>query len=928
VFGESGEPGADGADGDPGADGEDGVDGEDGRPGAPGRDANAALVIDVTGVDENGTEDDVAVAVGFAAAVDDALLRGSTLTFSFSRRVAPEPVATVLGGCGAANDTCFTIVDGRRLLDIEGDDDVDDGLHERDAVFHLAFDRDLRTDARDRLSDWINGLIGLDGAFRVDEVDASEFAFTWLLDQPLPTAAFNDEGDNVGTSLLLPPFTVRDVHGDGNALTEFVVVDEHTLEDQDEPRARPFNPPTDITTAAVLEDGRWAVDDVFVLRFTRAMDRESTEQAIEIRLEEGPFDDVIVLGIAPDAFQVTVKAAVDLRNSGNAFALVLPPEDVSTVEGISNSTEPLTFTITDVTVPTLTVVDEDSGDTMAVTLATGVPARKLDNAQENNLLVGGDRLTWRFSEPMEPATVTANLTALLNAQNGGNGGDDVIAVNAIQAAAGNTEFSYTLQANERLTVPALLQLGALAATVTDRAAAEDIGIAIAPNQVPKATRDRFIVLPQLDVQENLDTVTVVLGATTPREDNTIEAGDALVFDFTKKMDPLTTKKELATRIVNGTLTGGVRRGNFVLADVENRLAQSDANDLVGNRFTLLLAGTEELEIQGDRLSFGDLAVTVLDDNGLSVPPQQLPAVSAERFDPALAPTLATVVGARVGRACGDSTLVQGDTVTFTFSEPLAAGSINAARTAIIDALAVNLDAGAVVAGDIALVANTVFTVTLPQGAVLPTATPTPFNLLANGITDANTIPAGTLAATMAPVDVLAPTLAVVRNLVVEDGALVGGDQLALTFNCQMDEAVTLAAVQTAVDATMGDGTARTTTANNLTYVIEILPGRRFPVPAQATLNLGAVATDLDIAGEQDDVDDDGRVDIAGPFALTFDDIPVADVTLTYVNGSADGFSARYEAAEPLRTGTWFLSRVSAGLSRDEAELPVVFTDFE
>ncbi len=267
-------------------------------------------------------------------------------------------------------------------------------------------------------------------------------------------------------------------------------------------------------------------------------------------------------------------------------------------------------------------------------------------------------------------------------------------------------------------------------------------------------------------------------------------------------------------------------------------------------------------------------------------------------------------------------------MTFTFSEPLGAGSVNAAKDAVVTALNAFANGTDLVAADVAAVANTVFIATLPDGATLATKNPVVFTLGAAGIQDEDGVDAVLLQATLDPTDVLAASLVVARNLVQNDGRLVGGDQLALTWSCQMDEAVTLSAVQTAVDDLMGDGTGRTTTVDNVTYSIEVLPGREFDAPVQQTLSIGDVATDLDIVAENDDANNDGRVDVAGPFNITFDDLPVADVTLTYVNGSADGFTAVFQAQEPLVTGTWFLSNVTGGISRGDVELPVVFTDFE
>jgi hypothetical protein len=240
-----------------------------------------------------------------------------------------------------------------------------------------------------------------------------------------------------------------------------------------------------------------------------------------------------------------------------------------------------------------------------------------------------------------------------------------------------------------------------------------------------------------------------------------------------------------------------------------------------------------------------------------------------------------------------------------------------------------LDAGTIAGADVVAVGgNTSLRVTLPAAAVLDSSAAIAFDLAVAGIEDDNGVDAVTLSATMAPVDVLAATLALGRNFIPNDGRLVAGDQLLVTWSCQMDEFETLSSVQEAVDALMGDGIGSTTTANNITYVVEVLPGRVFEAPLQETLTIANVATDLDIVVEGGDAnnDGDGRVSIAGPFALTFDDLAIEDVTLDFVIGSADGFTAVFAADAPLVTGTWFLSTVTNGLTRGELELPVVFTD--
>jgi hypothetical protein len=940
--GDKGDKGDPGDPGPPGADGVDGADGEDGQDGGGGDvDGNGERqIIKLTGIDANGTDADDQVLVDFAGTANDALLSGESITVSFSRRAAPELLG-VANGCDSIGGdpvdlVCFRIVNGLRELDLENDV-VADGLLELGASFHFQFDRQMSLTTRDDLEDWIHDVIGIDDAFRVRQ-SGSQFEFTYQLNEGLPIALFNQAGVNVGTSILLPPFTVTDENGDGNALVEVVLNDGAVILAQQEPAAVPFDAFGNVINAAVREDGIFAVGDIFSLAFDVAMDPQSTEEAIEVRLEEGPFDDVDVSFAGGGLFLVTVQgAAVDLNGSAGAFELVLQPHDVSSAVGVANSTQQLRFLITDISVPTLSVINAANADTLLVTLQTGVPPRINAGNQDNNFLVAGDQLLFTFSEQMQAATVQADIARLLNllpAQD---------AANVINAAAGDVvvvnlgfQFRYTLKAGENLVAPAVFTLGAFdIATVTDVANAGDIGIAIAANQVPKATRAVFIVqavLTQVAGQAvDGDTVDVVLGGGTPREDNIIQAGDTLLFQLTKRMDPITTRAELAERIVNGVLTGGARRGTFDVAAVEAAIQVQAADGLVGNRFSFTLSGDQEFQITANDLLFGAMATTVLDDNGLSLTANQNPTVSDENFDPDLAPTLATVVGTRVGTTnCGDGLLVQDDLLTFTFSETLDAAAVDDAEAAIITAVNAVLNGADIAAGDINVVGAQTFNVVLPAGSLLTTNNAINFTLAIAGIEDVNGVDAVALQAAMAPTDVLSANLAIVRNFVENDGRLVAGDRLAITWSCQMDEFETLSSIQQAVDETMADGTARTTTANNVTYVVEILAGRVFELPAQRILAVGAVATDLDINGENDDGDGDGdgRVLVAGPFNLAFDDLPVDDVILGYVAGSADGFTGVFEAAAPLQTGTWFLSSVSAGLTRGAIELPVVFTDFD
>lgn len=924
--GTDGDDGSDGSDGDAGSDGPAGPPGPAGPAGPPGAAVGAALVIAVEGRDEPGQDDDDTIHAVFAGPLDEAQLQGASLTFSFSDRQAPMPVSDD-PFCPAPG--CFAVVDGRRLLTVAGDD-VDDGLLAPRATLSFAFDRPLAPPAAAALAVWLDGVFTVPGAFDVVTTDRQRFTASLALSAPLPIASFDDHGDNVGVTLLLPAFLVVDDRGNGNALTAFTLVDGLTREAFAEPVAMPFDPDVDLASAAVRDDGRFVIGDGFVLRFASAMDPQSTEQMLELRLEEGPFTDVEVVARSATDFVVTIAANVDLGAAGGVFLLALRPFDVSTATGIPNATTTLTFAITDVSAPTLRVVDDPSGDTMDVVLGSGDAARTRAGIAVDDVLVTGDRLVWRFSEPMDPTTTAAGLQRLLAALDAADP-TNVLRPTPLDVVVqdGATTFSYLLKLDERITLPAVLRLAALdTATVTDRAAEDDVAIPVAVAQTPTLTRERVMVRSRLQANEDLDTVAVVLGS-GPRDNGVLEAGDALVFDFTKAMDPTSTARALARIVAEGALVGAVRRGNFALDALAARVRRGDAPDVPGGRFTLVLAGDERIDVVGETLVFAALEPAAIDDNGLPLLPGQVPQIAAVRVDGGTAPTLEAVAGARAATTpCGDGRLTAGDTVTFRFSEPLAPTAIETARTAVAAVLDAQLLSGAVGATDVLARDGTTFVATLPPGASLSSAAPIELVVASAGIADLAGNAAGRLAATLAPVDVLAAEAALTRNLVDNDGRLVGGDRITVTWTCPMDEALTLVALQTAVDAALGTGNARTLPRDGVVYDVEILPGRVVALPGQATLTVRDVATDLDITAEADDDDDDGRILVAGPFVLPVDDLPVADVVFSYVEGSIDGDGALFRAAQPVDAGLWSLSSLGGSLTRARIDLPVVFTALE
>jgi hypothetical protein len=110
-----------------------------------------------------------------------------------------------------------------------------------------------------------------------------------------------------------------------------------------------------------------------------------------------------------------------------------------------------------------------------------------------------------------------------------------------------------------------------------------------------------------------------------------------------------------------------------------------------------------------------------------------------------------------------------------------------------------------------------------------------------------------------------------------------------------------------------------------------VPGRKTILfEVGGTLNLSA---DLDISdpwqpGTTPPDLLDTVEDISGPFTGTFADLAIENVVMTYVAGSATGDQATFAAGAAIRSGTWYLSTVSAGITRIDADFPVVFTELD
>jgi hypothetical protein len=923
--GETGEQGERGAVGSPGERGPPGPTGETGSPGPAGRDAAVALLVEAVGIDADGVAGDDTVRAHFAGAVVDEVLRGSSLTFSHSSRDAPAPVAS---HPRCPETQCFVIVDGQRRLSVRNDT-PGDGFLDSGASFTLVFDAPLASDAAGALAAWLGDEVGLAGAFDVDMVDGHVLEARSALTSPLPIVRFDAAGHNVGLTLVLPPFSILDTRGNGNALLSFVLVDDYSRDSMQAPQALPFDPDQDIVLNTVVDDDSFHVGDVFELHFSQPMQEESTEQMLELRLEEGPFTAVEVRAVDAATFRVTLHETVVLSAQDGVFVLELQRFDVATAAGVANDDAPMRFAISDRSHATLVPLGDVVDDTLSVVLGDGAPGRRREGQTEDDVLVEGDRLFWRFSEAMNLPSVRAGLPRLLN-ELSELSSETILAVDAEDFISDDaTVFSYTLGPGERIVLPPVLETIALDPSVVfDHADDFDRGLAVAAGQALRMTRSRVLVHPALDPQGTEDTFSVVLGP-GPRRNGAVEAGDTLVVEFTNVMEPATTKDALALAIATNAVAGALRRGNFDVEEVAAAIVDSTVAGSSSTRLSYTLVDDQRFDVVADRLLLGALPTSALSEHGVSLVANQVLSASAARLDPATPPTIVSVVGQRAATTpCGDGQLQGGDDVVVTFSEPVATSVLESTKSALAAGLSAMAHTGSLRSQDVTTNDHATFFARLPDGVTLVTSEPRTLIVDSRGIVDRDGSSPARLSGTLLPTDVLDVSLALVRNLVPQDGLLVGGDQLLVTWNCQMDEALTPRALHLAVNETFGADSARTTTVDFVSWLIEMEPGTSFALSSQQSLAVVDVATDLDIHDEGDDDNDDGRVLISGPFVLPFEDGAREHVTFAYVPGSANGDTALFRASESVSSGTWLLSTASPPVTRARREFPVVFTGSE
>jgi hypothetical protein len=943
--GPTGADGSPGPKGDPGTIGPTGATGPQGLPGAAGdggpssSGADALLIIDAAAVDQPGVTADTDVWVRFSRNPAAAALTNASLTFQRSFRRATRLVSTTVG-VECPGGTCYSADAGTHVVNLFGDLPGTDYL-ETGASFVLLFDADLENDAADRLGAWISSELHTTNAFDVKPVVLSGVfpnqvlsrrAFSFTAKVRVAIAQFDATGQNVGRTLTLPAYTVVDLNGNGNEMSVLVLIDDAGANSQAEPKGLPFTEAS-IIFDALPENGAFAAGSVVRLCFDQPMDKLSTELAIETRLSAMPnwtngtgakkIKVLQALG-QPSCFDVTVQvtAVVDIMPIGRVDTLTLLPWDVTSAVGITNTTAPIVFNLFEAHSPTiLPVPGKPVADTLNIRLLGGYPTTRPDN----DTLIPGDSLEVLFSEPMNVATVQAELAAKFSGLTAG-----VLPVNILNLGANN--FGYTVQVGKTISAAAAtLTLGALNTTGTG-AVLDAHSVPLAEVQVPIATKADFMVPPMLVAIPSGspgagDTMTVVLGPTSKREDNVLSAGDTLVFTFSKSMRLDRIQAVLAARIGTGGVVGATRSAGFPV--VAPATVYAGTTVVPNDTFSYTLAGTQSFILSGPTFSFDALTETatvlITDIEGLHLLPNQVPRATVARIDPPVPPRLLTVTGQHFGGTltpCGDGALGRGDTLTFTFSEPLRVTAVTAVMADIAAKVTAALTAGTVASGNITM-AGAVFTVTLPLNAVLTTATPRAFVLDPLNVFDASDVPAADAAAvtaSLAATDVLDVSLTLGTHSMKGDGRFEAGDQVLVTFSCVMDRFTTLSAVQEAVDTLMNNGTAKVTTLGagaQRIYTVEVLPGHWFAAPSTVTLSIANVVTDNLVA----------LTPVAGPFTLPFDDVPTPAVTFAAVPSTLANDHVLFRATAPVPTGTWFMSGMSPSLARVRADLPIVFSDF-
>lgn len=922
--GPMGPSGADGATGPAGPQGPAGPAGPQGPSGGSvlidGGVRERLFIIDAQAVDESGTDNDDEVWVRFSTAPTVQALTDAQLTFRRSFRVAPTLVATARE-CGGA---CFTAVKGTQVVTLSGDVDGT-GFMEALSSFVLVFDSDMESAAADRLGAWIDAQFQLNHAFGVTRLSARAFQFSALY--RIPIAHFDSMGVDLGHKLILPAYTVVDVHGNGNEMAVLILNDTFATAGVAEPKGLAFTQSSIITDASA-ENGSFAVGSTLRLCFDRPMDRLSTELALETRLSSlpewknsgGPSKVRVSQNTNSACFDVTVQtAAVDMMPIGRVDLLTLQPWDVTSAAGVDNIA-PIVFNIFEAQAPTvLPVPGKAPVNTMRIKLATGYPTIRPDN----NTIIAGDALEVLFSEPMSVGTVQAELAAQFNTL-----GLGVTASNI--ASTGGTLFSYTLGTGKSIPISGLLSLDVLANTGAN--AVKDVGgVELADSQKPQAVQSDFMVPPTLlavptGSPGEGDTLKVRLGPATKREDNVIEAGDTLVFTFSKSMRADRIQPALATLISTGMVQGAMRSASFPAVTPSSVLASTTT--VSNDTFSYTLTGAQKFTLIDTSFSFEGIfenppTVLITDIEGLHLLPNQIALVGTERVDPPVPPRLLSVVGARVAPsgACGDGVLGAGDTVVFTLSEAIKSTKVAAVTADIANKVTAVLASGVVTSSNIAVGGATTFTVTLPAGATLNASTPIVFALDAANVSDAQdvfAVDAASVTQTMAATDTLSATLTLGVHFIPGDGVFEAGDQLNIRFSCAMDRFDTLSSVQEAVDALMGDGTAKVSVSGAQTlYTVEVLPGHRFVAPTPQVLHVSNVITDNGTL----------LTPISGPFALPFEDLPVQDVLFVADPSTLTEDNVIFRSAGKVPSGTWFLSGMSPNLERTRADFPIVFSAF-
>ncbi|OGQ93741.1 MAG: hypothetical protein A2284_10720 [Deltaproteobacteria bacterium RIFOXYA12_FULL_61_11] len=722
---------------------------------------------------------------------------------------------------------------------------------------HAAFnDEDL-----EQIEAYLDAQFDMEGAFTVSTEDAGG-GLTAVLYTAKKKISVDGWGDKLDEGVLIDPLPeglLTDADGNPN-LGGFL----YLLEDsQDWIDAEPYTCKVTVNDAGAVpdrEDGTLADNSTITFNFFDEddtpvlMDGHGLAAAMEAKLQLAPFtyaeEDIEDTLLRTDATSITVTVDGELElhaNQKTATAgktVTFEAYTLSSASGLGNR-KAVSCLIADVTVPTYTVsatctIDEDN------------------RVEENcNIVV-------TFSETMENTAgeVADRINDVLETASGCTN------FNVAPPTGNAAVFTATVPATcnqDGVTTPVNFAL-ANQATVTD------------VNLIKVAQDQTLTYDPPTAPRYEIRVITTV----TLDEDYTAKPTDTLQFGFDENMENADAeiRKAIVAAIKASPAVTGTAKNALTEGDVTVGACPADGGTNYGIWLTddadvspdvafhsvqcwnLVLPAATDLvtSAAGIRITL-EAQTDAMDDHEIDLArAHSKPLV----YDPPKPPTFTVTATQGTEGTEGsdpadenvwcDGQLQEGDRIVFTFSEPME----NGAKEVALAIVAWFNGADANGSGNVATTDvnpetgnAAVFTLTLPEGSYIDTNAEKNVNL-GGGLKDLNDMVLSPSSATLTKYDVLEAALAITNNYIAKDDLFIEEDKMVITFTpsgfaphtCEMNDFITLGAVQKAVDTLMGaevamvesngDGAGENTPDN--VYTITILPNREFaPKPEGSTL---------------------------------------------------------------------------------------------